>query len=259
MRRILSASVAVAALTLTACGGSSSGGSPADNPSGPLSGTITVFAAASLTESFTALGRQFESGHPGTTVRFNFGPSSGLATQIVNGAPADVFASASPKNMTQVSDAQAAGRSVVFATNTMEIAVPQGNPAKIDSVDDLARKGVKVVLCAATVPCGATARQVLANAKITVKAVSDEVDVKSTLQKVGLGEADAGVVYVTDVRSAGDEIEGVLIPDAVNASTDYPIATLTGSRNSALAQAFVDYVTSPAGRAELSEAGFTTR
>lgn len=243
---------AAAALLLTACGGGSSGGSSAG--SGDLKGTITVFAAASLTGSFTQLGKQFQSAHPGTTVKFSFGPSSGLATQITGGAPADVFASASPKNMTQLG--KAANASTVFAKNTMEIAVPPDNPAKIDSLDDLARKGVKVVLCAEAVPCGSTARQVFGNAKITVKPVSDEVDVKSTLNKVTLDEADAGVVYVTDVKAAGDKVKGIEIPADVNASTDYPIATLSASKNASLAKAFVDFVNSPDGQTALTAAGF---
>lgn len=245
-----------AALLLGGCGGGSSGGAGASSGSGNLKGTITVFAAASLTGSFTELGKQFQTAHPGTTVRFSFGPSSGLATQITNGAPADVFASASPKNMTQIGSA--AKTSTVFVKNTMEIAVPPDNPAKVDSVDDLAKKGVKVVLCAQQVPCGATARKVFTNAKISVKPVSNEVDVKSTLNKVTLGEADAGVVYVTDVKAAGAKVDGVEIPDDVNASTDYPIAPLSASKNTDLAQAFVDYVTSPSGLAVLTAAGFTS-
>ena len=248
---------AAAALLLAACGGgSSSAGSTAGaTASGAgLKGGITVFAAASLTGSFTMLGKQFETAHPGTSVKFSFGPSSGLATQITSGAPADVFASASPKNMMQIG--KAAEASTVFAKNSMEIAVPPKNPAKVDSVDDLAKKGVKVVLCAEAVPCGSTARKVFSNAKVTVKPVSNEVDVKSTLNKVTLGEADAGVVYVTDVKAAGAKVKGVEIPADLNASTDYPIASLTGSRNATLAKAFVDYVTSADGSAALTAAGF---
>ena len=192
-----------------------------------------MFAAASLTGSFTTLGQQFEAAHPGTKVTFSFGPSSGLATQITNGAPADVFASASPKNMGQVITAKAASTSTNFAKNQMEIAVPPANPAKITQLSDLAKPKVKVVLCAAAVPCGATARAVFTNAKITVKPVSNEVDVKSTLAKVQLGEADAGVVYVTDVLAAGPKVKGIEVPADVNASTEYPIAALTASKNAA--------------------------
>ncbi len=245
-------------LALAACGGSSSGSTAAttNGTETKVSGNITVFAAASLTESFTALGKSFEAQNPGTKVTFSFGPSSGLAEQINSGAPADVFASAATKNMDQVVAAQNASDPVTFANNTMEIAVPPNNPAKVDSVDDLAGKNVKVVLCAADVPCGVSARAVFKNAGITVKEVSDEVDVKSTLAKITLGEADAGLVYVTDVKAAGDKVSGVEIPAAQNATTAYPIATLKASKNAALAKAFEDYVLSDAGSTELQAAGF---
>ena len=255
VRNAAVALLATSALALAACGGSSSAGTTGSSGSGSGK-TITVFAAASLTGSFTELGKKFEAANPGTTVKFSFGPSSGLATQIVSGAPADVFASASPKNMAQVTGAKAAGAPVTFAKNSMEIAVPPDNPAKIDSLDDLARKGVKVVLCAAEVPCGATALTVFKNAGISVKPVSSEVDVKSTLNKVTLGEADAGVVYVTDVKAAGAKVKGVEIDAGDNASTDYPIATLTASKNPDVAKAFVTYVQSADGTAVLSAAGF---
>lgn len=222
----------------------------------PESGKIIVFAAASLTGTFTTLGRQFEAAHPGTTVAFDFGASSTLAAQIVQGAPADVFASAAPKNMDQVVTAKDAADPTVFATNDMEIAVPPGNPAKITKLSDLAGKGVKVVLCGAAVPCGVTARKVFTNAGLTVTPVSDEADVKSTLTKVELGEADAGIVYVTDVLAAGSKVRGITIPAAVNATTSYPIAALTHSQNHALATAFVDYVLSADGEAVLAGAGF---
>jgi molybdate transport system substrate-binding protein len=250
--------VASAALALAGCGGSSEGSSsaPAASGSSRLSGSITVFAAASLTGAFTDLGKRFEAANPGTKVTFSFGPSSGLATQITNGAPADVFASASAKNMDQVVAAKDASSPVTFANNVMEIAVPPGNPAKIATVADLANSRNKVVLCAADVPCGATALKVFQNAKVTVKPVSEEVDVKSTLAKVELGEADAGVVYVTDVLAAGDKVKGIEIPADVNASTSYPIAPLTGSKNAALATAFCDYIVSADGRQVLTAAGF---
>ncbi|MFC6006547.1 molybdate ABC transporter substrate-binding protein [Angustibacter luteus] len=243
---------------MAGCGDSddttSAGGS--STSSAAITGTITVFAAASLTESFTALGKSFEAAHPGTKVTFSFGPSSGLAEQITQGAPADVFASASKKNMTQVSDAGDAANPQDFAKNVMEIAVPPSNPAKVTGVDDLARSGVKVALCQAAVPCGTVAAQVFTNAGITVKPVTEEADVKAVLAKVTLGEVDAGMVYVTDVKSAGDKVAGVEIPADVNASTSYPIAALKGSKNAATAQAFVDYVLSPTGTAALTAAGF---
>lgn len=263
MRAKLSAVlVGAAALALAGCGGGSSAtststsGSAAASSSASLSGDLTVFAAASLKESFTALGASFEAAHPGTKVTFNFGASSALAQQITQGAPADVFASASPKNMQQVVDGKAANDSAAFARNVLEIAVPPANPAKIGSLADLAKPGVKVVLCQPQVPCGALAQTVLGKAKVTVEPVSLEADVKSTLAKVQLGEADAALVYVTDVKAAGDKVTGIAIPADVNASTTYPIAALTASRHADLAEAFVAYVRSDAGRAELAKAGF---
>ena len=243
-------------LALTACGGSGDG--PARSSSSALSGEVTVFAAASLTESFDELGRRFQAGHPGTEVVFNFGPSSGLATQITQGAPADVFASASAKNMDQVVAAKAATSPVTFAENRMQIAVPPDNPAKVTGLADLAKPGVKVALCAPEVPCGAVARQVFERAGVSVTPVTNEPDVKATLSKVQLGEVDAGVVYVTDVKAAGVKVTGVPIPDDVNASTAYPIATLTETENPTLARAFVDYVLSAEGAAVLAESGFSS-
>jgi molybdate transport system substrate-binding protein len=251
-----------ASLALGACGSSSSSLSPAaasasaSSSAGTLQGSITVFAAASLTEAFTTLGTNFEAAHPGTNVTFNFGASSALATQITQGAPADVFASASAKNMDQVVTGNKAANPTTFVKNVMEIAVPPSNPAKVTQLSDLAKSGVKVVLCQVQVPCGATAQKVFTNAKITVKPVSEEADVKSTLAKVELGEADAGVVYVTDVLAAKDKVRGIQIPDDVNASTSYPIAQLTGTKNPDLAKAFVDYVLSPDGASVLTQAGF---
>lgn len=215
-----------------------------------------MFAAASLTESFTELGKQFESANPGTKVTFSFGASSALAQQINSGAPADVFASASPKNMDQVIDAGGASNPKVFATNKMEIATPPDNPADIASVNDLAKSSVKTALCQPQVPCGSVAQQVFTNAKITVKPVTLEPDVKSVLTKVQLGEVDAGMVYVTDVKAADAKVKGVEIADDVNASTDYPIAALTKSGNAAVASAFVELVLSPAGQGVLTAAGF---
>ena len=258
MSRLRVLALVVAVASLAGCGSSGSGAaaSSSDSASAAVSGTITVFAAASLKESFTGLGRQFESTHPGTKVVFNFGPSSGLAAQITQGAPADVFASASPKNMAQVTDAGAASSATPFARNVMEIAVPVTNPGKVMQLSDLARPGVKVALCQSSVPCGVTAAKVFTNAKLRVTPVSQEVDVKAVLSKVTLGEVDAGIVYVTDLRSAGDKVKGIEIPDGVNASTDYPIATLSKSANKATAQAFTDLVLSGQGASALARAGF---
>ena len=219
-----------------------------------ITGSVSVFAAASLTESFGDLATKFEAAHPGVTVKLNFGASSALALQITQGAPADVFASASVKNMTQV--AKYVGTSTNFVKNVMEIAVPPSNPAKITGVADLAKSGVKVALCQSQVPCGATAEKVFANAKLTVKPVTQEEDVKSTLTKVESNEVDAGVVYVTDVRAAGAKVKGIEIPDSVNASTEYPIATLTKAANPSAAAAFQAYVLSADGQAVFAADGF---
>lgn len=254
----------VLTLALTGCGSSDTAG-PGSTPSSAagtssssaaLSGTVNVFAAASLQEAFTALGSSFEAANPGTKIVFSFGPSSGLATQITQGAPADVFASASTTSMDQVVTAGAASSPTDFAKNIMEIAVPVKNPAGITALGDLTKADVKVALCQAAVPCGSTAEKVFSNAKITVQPVTQEVDVKAVLSKVSLGEVDAGVVYVTDVLAAGDKVRGIEIPADVNASTTYPIAVLTDSANAAAAQAFTDYVLSSDGATELTAAGF---
>ena len=250
-RRVMAMIAASAlALSVAACTSGRSAGS------GNAKGTITVFAAASLTEAFTALGKAFEAAHPGTTVKFDFDASSALAVQINQGAPADVFASAATKNMQQVIDAKGAKASTTFAKNVMEIAVPPKNPGKITGLTDLARKGVKVAVCQPQVPCGATAAKVFANANLSVNASTLEPDVKSTLSKVELGEVDAGVVYVTDVRAAGGKVTGIEISPTFNASTEYPIAALSKSKNKATAQAFVDFVLGAQGRAVLTADGF---
>lgn len=250
MKRILGLVAALA--LLTACGDD-----PSASASG-ISGTVTVFAAASLTESFGTLGKQFEAAHPGTTVRFNFAASSALAQSISGGAPADVFASASTRNMDGVVQGGDAKDPRTFAKNTIEIAVPPDNPGGVRSFADLARPGLKVALCQDQVPCGSTAAAALKKAGVTVKPVTLGADVKAVLTAVQLGEVDAGVVYRTDVQAAGAKVRGIEIPDAQNASTAYPIATLTGAPNAAAAAAFVDYVLSPAGTAVLTAAGFAS-
>jgi molybdate transport system substrate-binding protein len=265
VKRVLGTVAAVAALALVAgCGdnsndnaaGSGSGSASASSSGGNVTGTVTVFAAASLTGSFGTLGKQFEAAHPGTTVKFNFGASSALAESITQGAPADVFASASPKNMQQVVDGGEATDSKTFANNVMEIAVPPDNPANVASVADMAKSGVKVALCQPQVPCGTVAAQVLKNASVTLKPVTLGPDVKSVLTSVQLGEVDAGMVYKTDVQAAGTKVKGVVIPTDQNASTSYPIASLSKAPNAAGAAAFVDYVLSADGEKVLSAAGF---
>ncbi|GAB3686092.1 molybdate ABC transporter substrate-binding protein [Angustibacter aerolatus] len=222
-----------------------------------MRGTVGVFAAASLQATFTELGADFEGAHPGTKVVFSFGPSSGLASSIVNGAPADVFAAASPTTMDTVVSAGAAVGPTTFAQNAMEIAVPPADPGQVTTLADLARPGVKVALCQAQVPCGATAAAVFAKAQLAVQPVTEEVDVKSVLAKVQLGEVDAGVVYVTDVRAAGAKVRGVPIPADVNASTAYPIAVLSKAPNPVAARAFRELVLSVEGTKALQQAGFS--
>jgi molybdate transport system substrate-binding protein len=257
MKRALVAAMALLALAGCSSSATGSGGS---NPSGGsgapagLSGSITVYAASSLTEAFDTLKKQFVAAHRGTSITITYGASSDLSTQISQGAPVDVFASASEKNMASLGDA--AADPVDFVANTLEIAVPPGNPANITSVADLARSGVKVAVCDPTVPCGAVAAAVFKKAAVTVHPVASLADVKTTLATVESGEVDAGLVYVTDVRAAGAKVKGVPIPGGVNASTTYPIAALKGAKNATLATAFVDYVRSAAGQQVLTADGF---
>jgi molybdate transport system substrate-binding protein len=252
-------SAALLAVGLLGAGcGSPSTPRSAESPStsAGLRGSVTVFAAASLSKSFTQLGKDFETAHPGTAVTFSFGPSSGLAQQIIAGAPADVFASASPTNMRQVTDAGDATGPVTFARNLAEVAVSPGSASKVTALADLANKGVKVALCQPRVPCGTLAAKVLAGAHVTVHPVTLGLDVKATLAYVTSGQVDAAIVYVTDVQAAGSRVKGVEIPAGLNASTAYEVAPIRASRQLALALAFEQFVLSPAGRAVLSDAGF---
>ncbi|MEH1056683.1 molybdate ABC transporter substrate-binding protein [Micromonospora sp. CPCC 206171] len=251
IRTALAVLPVVAALGLAGCGDADDG-----DPSG-VAGTVTVFAAASLTGSFTTLGRQFEDAHPGVRVTFNFAGSSALATQITQGAPADVFASAAPRNMATVTDAGAAdGSPTVFARNQLVIAVPKGNPAGVAGLADLTRPGVKVALCAEQVPCGAAATRVLGAAGVKLTPVTLEQDVKGALSKVTLGEVDAALVYRTDVRSAAAKADGVEFPESADAVNDYPVVVLKDAPNPTAARAFVAHVRSDQGRAVLTDAGF---
>ena len=258
MRRFAIIAVGVIAVAAAGCssGGSGSSSSGASSSPSGSTGSITVFAAASLMGTFTQLGKQFEAAHAGDTVKFSFGPSSGLADQITSGAPADVFASAAPANMQSVVSAGDASNPQNFAKNTMEVATPPDNPANVKSVTNLAKKSVKVALCQPQVPCGVVAAEVFKNAGIKVKPVTLQADVKSVLTQVELGSVDAGMVYVTDVKAAGDKVKGVTISDSDNASTLYPIATITDSKHKSVAQSFVAYVLSPAGQQVLTAAGF---
>jgi molybdate transport system substrate-binding protein len=252
------AAVGVAAL-LAGCGSGASGGAaPSAAPSAaPEARTLTVLAAASLTETFNGLEKQFESAHPGVDVRLSYAGSSDLAQQIVNGAPADVFAAASDATMKTVTDAgDAVGTPKVFATNVLQIATAPGNPKKIATFADLAKPDLKVVLCAPQVPCGAAAAKIEKATGVTLKPVSEEADVKSTLGKVTSGDADAGLVYITDVSAANGQVEGVSFPEANQAVTNYPIAVLKNAPQADLAQQFEDLVTGSEGQQALKTAGF---
>ncbi|MFJ8888933.1 molybdate ABC transporter substrate-binding protein [Streptomyces sp. NPDC102402] len=251
---------AAALLALSACSVSDDASSTSDSSSGApekISGTVTVFAAASLKESFATLGKDFEKAHPGTKVTFSFGGSDSLAAGITGGAPADVFAAASAKTMAVVTDAgDASGTPATFVRNQLEIATLPGNPDRISSLADLTGPGLKVVLCDKTVPCGAAAQKALDASRLKLTPVSYEQDVKSALTKVELKEADAAVVYKTDVKAAGDKVEGVEFPEAADAVNDYPITLLEDAPNAAAAKEFIAYVRSAEGQKVLAAAGF---
>jgi molybdate transport system substrate-binding protein len=260
MRRAGSVAAVLLLATAAACGSGSSGGasSASGGPSDAAEETtLAVFAASSLTESFTELGQRFQASHDGVKVTFSFGGSSDLVAQIQQGAPADVFASADTANMDKaVADKAVAGDPVDFATNMLEIAVPPDNPAGVASLQDLATPGTRTVLCAPEVPCGAAAQKAQESAGVTIEPVSEEQTVKDVLTKVETGEADAGLVYVTDVQAAGAKVKGFTFPEASTAVNTYPIAALTESRNDDLAQDFVDLVTGAEGRSVLADSGF---
>ncbi|MEU4999113.1 molybdate ABC transporter substrate-binding protein [Streptomyces sp. NPDC021622] len=251
---------AAALLALSACSSSDDSSAESDSSgssSKKLSGTVTVFAAASLKESFTTLGKDFEEAHPGTKVTFNFGGSDSLAAGITGGAPADVFAAASPKTMKIVTDEKdAAGAPSTFVRNQLEIATLPGNPDKVASLKGLTKSGIKVVLCDKTVPCGAATQKALDASDLKLTPVSYEQDVKSALTKVELKEADAAVVYKTDVKAAGDKVEGVDFPESADAINDYPIALLKDAPNADAAKAFIKLVQSAEGQKVLTAAGF---
>ena len=249
-RTRLAVVLAAAALVVAGCGGDDGqrGGSSA------TPGELTVFAAASLTAAFTELGQQFTAANGGTKVIFNFAGSQALATQIQQGAPADVFASADLTNMDKVKDLVGTPQS--FASNQLQIVVEQGNPKGVEGLDDLAASDLKVVLAAPDVPAGKYAAEALGKAGVTVEPVSEEDNVKAVVTKVSLGEADAGIVYVTDVTAGGDKVEGVDIPDDQNVLATYPIATVKESQAADQAQAFMDLVLSADGQQVLKEYGF---
>lgn len=240
-------------LALAGCGGAPGGGTAEGGT------TVTVFAAASLKAPFTQLAEQFEADHPGTTVTLSFAGSSDLATQISQGAPADVFASADTKNMAKLGDAGLVeGSPQAFATNVLTIVVPPANPASVRSFADLANPGVKTVICAAQVPCGAATKTLEQDTGTTLQPVSEESSVTDVLGKVVSGEADTGLVYVTDAKAAGDKVREIPFPESARAVNTYPIAATRTARNKDAAAAFIAAVTGPGGQQILRGAGFGT-
>lgn len=263
-RFALIATTALTALVLAGCSTTTTGAGPTGTASstgtatvstGPT-GKLTVFAAASLQQTFTTLGKRYEAAHPGTTITFSFAGSSDLVTQIQNGAPADVFASADEANMAKLAKTDVAGSPEDFATNVLEIAVAPGNPKGITGLGDLTSSDVQLVTCAAPVPCGAATAKVEQTEGIDLKPVSEEQSVTDVLGKVESGQADAGLVYVTDVRGADGKVEGVPFDAASKAVNTYPIGVLQDAANPALAKAFTAYVRSTDGQEVLSDAGF---
>lgn len=244
----------VAATLLAACGSSTGNASPSSTP---LAGTVSVFAAASLTDAFNALGASFHGANAGVTMRFNFAGTPTLVTQIEQGAPADVFASADTTNMDKLKgDGYTTGTPQVFARNKLEIVVAPGNPKGITGLADLARGGLIYITEAPTVPAGKYALQALKIAGVTVTPKSLETDVKSVVSKIELGEADAGIVYTTDITAAGSKVAGVPIPDADNVIATYPIVAVKASTNAPATNAFIAYVLSSSGQAKLQSFGF---
>ncbi len=248
-RTVTAIVVACATTALSGCASAPST-SPAESP-------ITVFAASSLRSVFGTLGEQFEKSHPGTPVTFSFAGSADLATQLGQGAPADVFASADEKNMGKAVEAgQVTADPSTFATNTLTIVTAPGNPKGIASLADLAKPDISVVVCAPQVPCGSATRKVEADAGVALRPVSEESAVADVLGKVVSGQADAGLVYVTDAKSAGGKVASVPFPESAAAVNRYPIAVLAESKNPPAAKLFVDLVTGPHGRQALADAGF---
>ncbi|MFJ8914093.1 molybdate ABC transporter substrate-binding protein [Amycolatopsis sp. NPDC102389] len=250
MRRVVPALLALA-LAATACG----------SEAAPQEGarTLTVFAAASLTESFGALGKRFEAQNSGVTVKFSFEGSSALVQKLTQGAKADVFASADKANMDKATKGEVIdGQPSVFATNRLAIAVGKGNPKGIKGLADLAKDGLTVVVCAPQVPCGSAAKKVQRSSGVTLKPASEEQDVKSVLAKVQSGDADAGLVYVTDATSAAAKVDKVDFPEAAGAINDYPIAVVKDAPQAQLAGLFRDFVLGEEGKKELAKVGFGT-
>lgn len=245
MNRVRIACVA-AVLAVAVTASSAARAQPPDtqllSPTAVPTATITVSAAASLTDVFPAIADAFHKKYPQVTVKFNFGGSSTLVTQLKAGAPVDVLATASEPTMWSAYNAGLTSIPLLIAKNTMAIAMPTGNPARITSLRDLAKPGVLVGVCDTSVPCGTAARDLLKLNNVTVTPVTRELDVRSLLGKVVSGDLDAGIVYATDVKSAGNKVTSVVIPTNLNVTTTYPIAMVLNSPNSTAAWAFVRYV-----------------
>ncbi|HEV2036017.1 MAG TPA: molybdate ABC transporter substrate-binding protein [Candidatus Dormibacteraeota bacterium] len=244
----------VAAAFLAAC---DSGGATPSPSSKSLSGYISVFAAASLTASFNALGTSFHRANPGVGVNLNYAGTPTLVTQIEQGAPADVFASADTANMEKLTrDGFTTGRAQVFAQNQLEIVVGPGNPKGITGLADLAKPGVIYISEGPTVPAGKYSLQALEKAGVKVTPKSLETSVSAVIGKIELGEADAGIIYTTDITAAGSKVQGVQIPTADNVIATYPLVAVKGTTNLAVANAFIAYVLSATGQSTLARFGF---
>lgn len=255
LSRIAAAAVALMCV-ISGCG-SSNQASPTSSTTATGGGKLIVFAAASLKKTFTDIGQQFKTDNPGTDIEFNFAGSSDLVTQLTQGAPADVFASADTNNMNKAAQAGLlAGDPVNFASNTLTIVVAPGNPRKVASFKDLTQSGLSVVVCAPQVPCGSATQKVEKATGVQLNPVSEESQVTDVLNKVTTGQADAGLVYVTDAKGAGNKITAVAFPESAGAVNTYPIAALTQSKDPELARKFVDVVTGEPGQKVLSAAGF---
>jgi molybdate transport system substrate-binding protein len=259
-RARLGVGLVLATAVLAGCTSGSSTTTPsATGATSGLSGELTILAAASLQPAFDELAARFAELQPGVDLRpITYDGSSTLATQLVEGAPADVFAAADERTMTTVSDADlvAAGTLAVFTTNTLRIAVAPGNPLDVRTLADLTRPGLQVVLCAVEVPCGAAARAALDAAGVSVSPASEEQNVTAVVTKVAAGEADAGLVYASSIADSAGALDGVDFAGSDRVVSSYPIAVLAGAANPAAARAFVDLVRSPAGQDVLAAHGF---
>lgn len=266
MSRIRMTLILVVLLVVAACGGSAeettttTAAAPVvTEPASTLTGEVLVSAAASLTDVFEEIKGAFEADNPDVTLVFNFGPSSGLREQILEGAPADVFASANISNMTQVVEGgAAAGEPDIFTLNLLQIAVPEGNPGGVTGLEDFADEDLLIGLCEEAVPCGDFGRQALENAGVNPAIDTNEPDVRALLTKIEAGELDAGITYVTDVMSTDGAVEGVDIPDEYNVVAEYPIVVLAEAPNPDAAAAFIEFVLSPAGQTILNSYGFSS-